>query len=198
MLRINGLSDKQYDYQPVIDVIGADLDRGPWICGGAALSLYTRTPVNDIDVYFTDRHSRNEVMAKLDELKGSVISYNSDNAVTFKIHQDGPAGIPTYHKVQLIKKENFATLKQVFDSFDFSVCKIATDGRGNFAALPGAISDIGSKVLRCDNFIADSFIQRWAKYTMYGYEMDPETFRACASNISTQQFEKIYEFDNAY
>jgi len=197
MLRINGLTDRKYPNQHIIGLLELDIERGPWICGGAALSLYTKTPVNDIDVYFRDSFSRDATKHRLKLEDDTIVTYDSENAVTLRLSEKTDYD-PILHKVQLIKKQNFKTVQEVFDSFDFSVCKIATDGRGNFVTLPRAIADIGARKLTCDNFVADSFINRWAKYTMYGYEMDPETFKQCAKSISTAQFEKIYQFDNAY
>ena len=192
LIYLQGLKDRQHKCVELIDSLKLDIQNGPWIAGGAAISLYTKQVINDIDVYVTNRQQR----VDLEQLfvDKHTITYESDNALSAKVEL-----VPgERHKVQLIRKSQYKTIDEVFDTFDFSVCQIATDGKGNFVATPKALADLGVKRLRVTNFSPDSFMARWAKYTMYGFELPADEFTDYVSKINDEQFKDIYKFNFNY
>ena len=192
LIYLQGLSDRQHPNQLLMDVIAPDIKKGPWIAGGAAISLYTKQFINDIDVYVSDKTQKLVLEAYLQSTHD--VTYESDNALTATVMLDSPVK----HKVQVIRKGIYNSISDVFDTFDFSICQIATDGRGNFVATPQALADLGTKRLRVAHFNPDGFISRWAKYTMYGYDLPTEEFADYASRIDSQQFKEIHKFSNNY
>jgi hypothetical protein len=190
LIHLPNYPDKMDDgkFSSIADDIKLDMKNGPWVVGGAALSLYTRYPVNDFDIYV----SKLEDIDRLHSwLKDYTVTHNSENAITgTTIVKHGNANYIA--KVQIIKKEVFPSLEDVFNSFDFTVCQIATDLKGNFISTPRAIADIGKKILRTNNFKADKFMARWAKYSMYGYNMAPDEFMKYVNTLDEKQIEKTF------
>lgn len=167
--------------------IPLDLTTGPWIAGGAALSAWTGDIVNDVDVYFPHEIGHDATLAVLREVRE--ITFVSDNATTLK--RDNAITI------QLIKQPH-VNIKSVLDSFDFTVCQIATDGAGNFVGTAQAFADIAEKRLRVNKFVKEKFLSRWAKYNLYGYAMPPAEFKKYAQQCTATEFENIDKFDGNY
>lgn len=192
LIYLQGLADRQHKCTELIDSFKLDILHGPWIAGGAAISLYTKQVINDVDVYVTHRQQQRDLeQLFVDE---HFITYKSENALTARAELvKGEV-----HKVQLIRKGLYQKIEDVFATFDFSVCQIATDGRGNFVATPHALADLGTKRLRVTHFNPDSFMSRWAKYTMYGFELPTEEFSDYVSKINDAQFKDIYKFNSNY
>lgn len=167
--------------------LNIDIAEGAWIAGGAALSAYTRQEINDIDLYCRDDAQQTKLMEALN-MQGN-ISFASNNAATFK--REG------LKNVQVIKL-NVPTVQDAIAPFDFTVCQIATDGKGNFVASAATFADIESKTLRINNFVKDKFIKRWIKYNLYGYTMDPKEFKQYVSKVETEDYCNIGHFDGNY
>lgn len=192
LIYLQGLNDRQHKCTELIDLLSLDIQAGPWIAGGAAISLYTKQVINDIDVYVTHRQQQLD-LEQLFVDKHS-ITYESENALSAKVEL-----IPgERHKVQLIRKGLYKKIEDVFETFDFSVCQIATDGKGNFVATPQALADLGTKRLRVTHFNPDNFMPRWAKYTMYGFELPTTEFTDYVSKVNDEQFKDIHKFNNNY
>lgn len=169
--------------------LGINLNQGPWIAGGAALSAYTQQDINDIDVYFATDEQKTILSKHMRELYAGLDVFESNNATTFKRR--------SLKNVQLIHPI-FTSIQQVFDKFDFTVCQIATNGKGQFVATARAIADIESKSLKVNLFLKEKFITRWVKYNLYGYTMQTEEFVKYRGLLDVEQFNKIGNFDGNY
>jgi len=187
-------SDRVFKDSPkntIINTIRPNLKDGPWVAGGAALSLFTGDPINDIDIYCRTEEQLRALEQKLYQ-NGNMI-YESDNATSWKIYENSET-----FTIQLIKKGLYKNISEVFDTFDFTVCKIATDLDGNFVSTPKAVSDIGQRRLRVSKFSKDGFLPRWAKYTQYGYDMPVSEFNEYVSKVDNDDFKNIYAMHANY
>lgn len=175
---------------------------GAWIAGGAARCLFLGSPINDIDVWYTDVGKWSEASNRVSAMRVSS-PYVTDNATTINVSMSWDRDKGTFtdifdagtsiidklkvalnsqaieqkiseYKVQLIRKKFYPTLESVFDDFDFSVCKVATDGQGTFTFADGALEDIINNRLRCTHYAPDGFLTRFIKYNIYGYSMPRE------------------------
>lgn len=173
-----------------------NLQTGPWIAGGAALTWFQGNPVtSDIDIFFQDEvqweafrlaliekcrgaRQANDVYGSPPrifligvDLKYSVIC-DTENALTIKLENT---------QIQLIKKFS-KSITDVFDSFDFDVCKFATDG-DHYIHIDRALDDLSKKILHSEKF-KPSLLSRIMKYTTYGFIPDRHTLELIKINSS--------------
>lgn len=86
------------------------------IAGGSILSIFSNQEINDIDIYFRDKQSLSDFLFQ--EMSGNWVIANTDKAFLFEYN-----GI----KIQTIYFKYFNSPKQIFDTFDFTVCMAAFD-----------------------------------------------------------------------
>jgi hypothetical protein len=152
------------DWFPV-SVINPNFEKGPWIAGGAGLRWYQGIPVgeSDIDVYCSSPMQAEQLQQKIFASMACTEKYKSDNAVTLEVSKDDQTWT-----VQIIKKNYFTDMQKVIDSFDLSVCQVATDGNtyllGNHTA-----KDIRERNLRMRMPLQADALKRLIKYWTYGY-----------------------------
>lgn len=176
-----------------------NLQTGPWIAGGAALTWFQgNTVTSDIDIFFQDEDQweafrlafienyryTQQVNSDFESLYlcDKPISISSDfgysvvseteNALTMQIKGT---------QIQLIKKFS-KSITDVFDSFDFDVCKFATDGE-SFHPFDRALDDLSKKILHSEKF-TPSLLSRVMKYTTYGFIPDRHTLELIKINSS--------------
>ena len=159
--------------RPLVALIKPNIEHGPWIAGGAALSWYTGNAVQDrdIDVWFRDQEQLNKVRSQLIEAKAALI-FQSDNAETYQIYAYMGDGNTTMFKVQLITREFFDNASEIVDLFDISVCQMVTDGTVTVVG-EHTVEDVASKKLRLLKERPD-MLKRIVKYMAYGYSFPPE------------------------
>lgn len=179
------------------------VDNGSWIAGGAARCLFLGSPMNDVDIWFSNLDLYKQACNNAKKYKISS-PYETDNATTMTVvadwneeptigsilhktsawtlskvtdlytilatDSDNKDKIKEY-KIQLIKKKFYNNLEEIFNDFDFSVCKVATDGRGTFVFDDQALEDIAHQRLRCTRYSPAGFMTRFIKYNIYGYKM---------------------------
>ena len=148
-----------------VNLIEPDINKGPWIAGGAALQWYQGKPVglHDIDVFCRSQEQATALVAKFMS-ENSKLVFSSENAVTLEYSTTDNS---SSWKIQIITKEFFKTVKEVVDRFDITVCKIATDGF-SWHKGPQMAADLHTRTLRITQLKPDS-IKRYAKYMAYGY-----------------------------
>lgn len=95
-----------------------------FVAGGALLSMATKSPVADYDLYLKNSKYLLEVVEYIRECGGYVIKF-SNNAITFKLNEKNDKGERIL--VQLMYFKDFETAKDIFEVFDFSVCMAAFD-----------------------------------------------------------------------
>jgi hypothetical protein len=161
----------------LVEAIKPNFKDGPWIAGGAGRCLYQDEPINDIDIWTTGNKQTIDIIDRLREKLSADVSYQTDNAMTF----DWWVGDNdrSKWKIQVITRRSFPSLQAVFNDFDFTCCQVATNGKGRFYMTEQVAEDLESRRLRIAKFNQEGFLERWAKYTMYGYTMPKEELREC-------------------
>lgn len=105
---------------------------------------------------------------------------SSDRAETYEIYsdEDGP------HKIQLIKTRYHEDINELVNSFDISVCQIATDGSRWYVG-ENFIQDLNDRRLRITQYNQHS-LKRMIKYWAYGFTPDDETIQRVIDNSTTK------------
>ncbi len=183
----------------LISIIGpCNLETGPWIAGGCARKLWFGEPwdTGDIDLFFPSVESFKRTCDILENIVNeSIVSdhvldgpyslkpkqstspvHRTENAITYKI-QIGRI-FPDLVDVQAIRKQWHASLKDVFDSFDFTACRFATDGK-LIVADEVSVNDSANKMLRLTDGSRSATpkrvgARRVIKYGIYGFCADRE------------------------
>jgi len=160
--------------EKLVEAIKPNYKDGPWIAGGAGRCLYQDEDVNDVDIWTTGNLQTVALIQRLQEVLSAGISFQTDNAMTFEWwHSDRK------WKIQIITRKTFKSLEAVFADFDFTCCQVATNGQGKFYMSEEVMNDLANRRLRLSRFNQEGFLERWAKYTMYGFEMPKEELKEC-------------------
>lgn len=179
-------------------VINPCIAGGPWIAGGAPLLWYQGKEVgdNDIDVFCRNREQADSVIRRIFKYADSgnaSHTYRTDNATTISFTD--PRDHRTEWKIQVITCKYFNSIQDVINSFDITVCQIATCG-DEWILGPQTASDIKNKQLRFNTYTPDS-PKRLTKYWSYGYTPVDGTIEAITSNTNTKwDFSKDEEYSN--
>ena len=189
---------------------GCNIDKGPWIAGGAARRLWFGEDwtKQDVDLWFPDPLSFERAGKKLESwVKGSVVAdhapvdpfdvkislspkssepiYITKNANTYKVQVSSV--FPDVVSVQAIKRAWYENLDSIFNYFDFTSCKFATDGKV-IVADPDAIDHCQRKLLIINPKQAETArisAKRVAKYGLYGFRAEPDIMRELLRQRST-------------
>ena len=144
-------------------------DRGIFLCGGAALALYLNhvyKSINDYDFFVQDSKAADFMRQYLEAKFGWILHMQTENAWTFK--GNDAYGNPA--KVQIIIKKFHQNYQEVFETFDFSICKIGFDGT-DFHFGPNTRQHILEKKLVLEGPVNEDFVKRWYKYSIKGFKM---------------------------
>ena len=133
---------------------------GPWLAGGALRrTLLGQSIDSDFDLFFRDEAQLVAVGDVLDAV-GWRRGTETDHVVNFF---NGDL------KVQLIRFAYYANLEAVADSFDFTICMLATDGE-NIAVGDYTLWDLGRKRLAVHKITFPvSSLRRVLKYANQGF-----------------------------
>jgi hypothetical protein len=195
------------DDREIVELIAPDMERGPWIAGGAALKWYQGLPAggSDIDVWFKDQESFDRLKQKMTHQKNRETSIGSWPLIEFEVKtletwdilHVSPNAITIFnnnskHIVQLIQKEFFDSPQKVLDTFDFEVCKVLTDGK-QFLFGEHTLEDIKTKTLRVLK-VTPSLVSRTIKYMTMGYVPCPELKALLVSGSVNVDFRGINDY----
>lgn len=183
------------DFEPVT-IVSPDLKNGPWIAGGAVLQWYQGQPVNhsDIDIFCKDENQIADLLNTFYSRDHSK-KWSSDNAETFDYYRRKDN--KTW-RIQVIKRRTFKSIQDVIDSFDISVCQIATAGN-EYITGSKTIEDIKNKKLRFKYPLQPDAVKRYTKYVCYGYLPDPDLCKAIAENEDSKwNFNMQEDYNNAF
>ena len=155
------------DNEPV-NLIWPDIQRGPWIAGGAALRWYQGQPVgeNDIDVFCANAKQAADILENIKSYGRYSVKFESENAVTLDYWSKDE-----YNKrwtIQVITKRYFASLEEVINNFDITVCEVGTGGN-EWKLGPFTARDIRERNLRFKLPLQPDALKRLTKYWTYGY-----------------------------
>ena len=185
------------DSEP-ITLIWPDLERGPWIAGGAALRWWQGQPVgeSDIDVFCANREQAEAVIERIKEYGRWTRKFDSDNATTLSYwSKDNDRKTWT---IQIIKRRYYKTLQEVIDSFDMTVCEIGTGGN-NWLLNKMTARDIRERNLRLKMPLQPDAVKRVVKYWTYGYRPVPGLLEAVQNNPNAKwEFALDEDYNNAF
>jgi len=185
------------DHEPV-SVIEPDLKRGPWIAGGAALRWYQDRSVgeNDIDVFCRDHGQAQSVIERIKSYNRFCVKHESDNAFTIDYHRKD-----SWEKrwcIQMITRRYFPDIESVIESFDLSVCQIATTGN-EWVLGDQTARDIREHRLRFVGDLQPDALKRLVKYWCYGYRPVEGTIEAIQNNEQANwRFSEDGEYENVW
>ena len=185
------------DSEP-ITLIWPDIERGPWIAGGAPLRWWQGLPVgeNDIDVFCASQAQAEVVIERIKEFGRWQRKYDSDNATTLSYwSKDDSSKVWT---IQVIKRRYFNSLEDVISNFDMTVCEIGTCGN-NWVLGKQTARDIRERNLRMKLPLTPDALKRVVKYWTYGYRPVEGLLEAVQDNpIAKWEFALDEDYNNAF
>lgn len=140
---------------------------GPWIAGGSVLSWYTGKAVDygDIDVFCASKEQALDLCKKLEDY-GLYDRFNCSTTSNFV----DPNSSLTELKIQVVKSKFFHSVDHLLDSFDLTICKIATDGRTFYVNDSRFYEHVKEKKMWFD-VINSQTLKRLVKYRAMGYTL---------------------------
>lgn len=171
------------NFKNIVDTIyhGTSERSGPWIVGGCGRQLALgESKFNDIDVWFGSREQFEAASKKILDTFNAYETFTSDNASTYQVGE---------YKVQLIRRNFYKSVNDVFNDFDFTCCQVAVDE--NLRPYGPGLSDATNMVLKLNKYDNRAFLARYAKYVGYGYIMDTKEFLDIIERLDMN-----YEFDS--
>lgn len=185
------------DYEPV-SIIQPDLEKGPWIAGGAALRWYQGVPVgnSDIDVFCANSQQAQDIIDRVKSFGRFNNKHSSENAETLDHYKKDEWAVSW--TIQIIRRRYFKSLEEVINNFDISVCQVGTAGfewkLGNDTAR-----DIREKNLRFKMPLQPDAPKRLTKYWTYGYRPVEGTVEKICRNPDTRWSYNLDEdYQNAF
>ena len=183
------------DREPV-SVVNPNLEKGPWVAGGACLRWYQHLPVgeSDIDVFCANAKQAADVIEAVKSYGRYTTKYESENAVTLD-YMGKDSGRWT---VQVITRRYFSSLEEVISSFDMTVCEIGTCGN-EWKMGPFTARDIREKNLRFKLPLQPDAAKRMVKYWTYGYRPVDGLIEAVQENpVARWTFSQEEDYNNAF
>lgn len=186
------------DSEP-LSIIWPDVQRGPWIAGGAALRWYQGLPVgeSDIDVFCANAKQAADVIERIKSYGRYSVKFESENAVTLTYNSKDDWS--KHWTIQIITRRYFSSLKEVIDNFDITVCQVGTAGN-DWILGPSTARDIREHNLRFVMPLQPDALKRLTKYWAYGYRPVEGTIEAIQSNpVAKWQFgAETEDYQNAF
>jgi len=175
---------------------------GPWIAGGVARMLWFDKPwhAHDIDFFFPTVKMFSKMKNKLDKLSltkdevkliktatetekklGQAIEISSsipkarhvtENACTYRLTINDTKII-----AQIINRQYYSSVDDIWNDFDFRVCNFATDGKIIIADSNG-VKDCENNVLICNDPLTRRLdVKRTIKYSLYGFNPEEKILK---------------------
>ena len=186
------------DSEP-LTLIWPDIERGPWIAGGACLRWYQGLPVgdSDIDVFCANAKQAADVIENIKSYGRYSVKFESENAVTLSYHSKDD-----YSKnwtIQIITRRYFSSLEEIISNFDISVCEVGTAGN-QWQLGPFTGRDIRERNLRFKIPLQPDAMKRLIKYWAYGYRPIEGTIESIQNNPNAKwQFgAETEDYQNAF
>lgn len=176
-------------------IIWPDIQRGPWIAGGAVLRWYQGQPVgdSDIDVFCRSPQQATTLIEEIKSYGRFYVKHKSENAVT--IEYNNKDDFNKKWTIQIITKRFYQSAQEVIDNFDITVCEIATCGN-EWIMNPQTARDIRERNLRFKMPLQTDAPKRLTKYWTYGYRPVEGTVEAICSNVDVRwKYEPGEEYD---
>lgn len=146
---------------------------GCYIAGGSILSIVTKTPVNDYDVYPKSQDDLVNICSFIVDEYNAHVLHVSKRAITFKSNYLLNAKKERMN-IQVILLSDFDTPETIFKKFDFTVCMAAYDcDTKEFIFHPYFYEDVASRKLNVnvDTDFPYASLNRISKYEKKGYSI---------------------------
>ena len=186
------------DREPV-SLIDPNIEKGPWIAGGAPLRWFQDQLVgeSDIDVFSANAKQAQDIINRIKTTGRYHTKFESENAVTLDYWSQDTKNDKRW-TIQIITRRYFANMQEVLDNFDITVCQVGTCGNeyelGAFTAR-----DIREKNLRFNLPLQPDAVKRLTKYWTYGYRPVKGTIEAIQNNPSAKwSFSLDEDYQNAF
>lgn len=133
---------------------------GPWLCGGAVRRLVQDGEnVSDWDYFFASPD-------QAAQFEGWMLQHSGQKVKTTSTNTTWQIGNRT---VQAISVSYYASIEEVLDSFDFTICQFGWDGEV-LTVGPYALFDLGRKRLALHKLTYGvSTLRRLMKYSKQGF-----------------------------
>lgn len=158
-----------------------DLDSGGWVAGGAAMRLLGGLPwdgSSDLDLFCRDREQAEALEAAVRTTfacpEGRAYAKMTNPRILMPESRLLDGGSPSRQRVvQIIGSSFYASVRHLLADIDFTVCRVATDGR-TLVCDARALDDLRARVLRpvVDKRTRAS-AERVVKYLSYGFMPAP-------------------------
>jgi hypothetical protein len=149
-----------------------DLEKGPWVAGGALRRLVQGQGLgdSDVDIFFHDQEQFKLAQSEMEREKVK-ISRTSETATEYRFTIDEDT-----YRIQFIHVSYYETATALLDSFDFTLCQLATDGE-DLLVGEHTLWDISRKKIAVHKltYSVASF-RRLMKYCSQGYTACTGTF----------------------
>ena len=155
-----------------------------WIAGGAILSIFTGEEVNDVDVFF---RSKEDVFNVINSRSGNWY-FTKWSATTSDIIRK---------PIQLVYKNTFSSVEEIFKTFDFSVCCAAYDCETEeFVFGDTFFEDVMSRTIHFNHHTDGAImtLPRIVKYQERGYSFPkPELMKVglTLANYNLQSWDDV-------
>jgi hypothetical protein len=151
----------------LITALGFDLNmqNGPWIAGGAVRRTLMGGGVgeSDIDVFFASSEQLAQCRSALESV-GAKQKRETDHNIEYVLTLGD-----SDQRIQLIRVAFHASASAVIDSFDFTICQFATDGKEVICG-PYSLWDLSRKRLAVHKItFAVASMRRFLKYSRQGF-----------------------------
>ncbi len=158
-----------------------NMNCGPWVAGGSILAMLDKRGLTgrDVDFFFSSKDQMDQFEAMIKEQVQVKTSVTTDNATTLETRGE---------TLQFIFRRFFTSPFKVLESFDFSVCKFASDGE-YIAYTEQSYTDWRDKVLRNESTIKEpNTADRFIKYSNLGYTTETQTLKQLLDWIDEDPF----------
>lgn len=166
--------------------------KGCYVAGGAPLSVITKQPINDFDIYPKSLDGLYNAVQYIKDLNGVLIGATK-RALTFRAHSEEE----TY---QIMTFDMFDDLEKIFNYFDFSVAMVAFDGdERKYNVGKRFLIDVASRQLHINpgTRYPLNTLMRVRKYQEKGYSINKGELIKLGLMLSQQNFTSWEELEDA-
>lgn len=151
-----------------------------WLGGGSLRSLVDpNDEVADFDLFFRRLSAVEEVQKKLEQARYNLI-YSCPNKTLFTYSKDS-------NKVQVVCREEYLSMPQMLETFDFTACIAATNGKQLYFST-NFVKDVRKKELRLASLTyPTATLKRIVKYSNKGYKIG-RIAREFVENVNSNTF----------
>ncbi len=177
-------------YKSLITYLSTFIDKSEFMIGGGfARRCFEDSDIgnSDVDIFFTSIIALENFRSKLNKSKNRnsflINVFNVFKNSTLYPENRSSSYAETVHlnfenklvRIQLIKFDFFKSVEELFNSFDFTVCRFAIYN-GIFYTTQESIDDLNSKSLRFSKeySMRNCSLKRVSKYASYGFVADDD------------------------